>query len=317
MGASALSLVFSRSLCVCNGCVCSVTAGLLRTHSLGINNSPGVHDCGGALCFVLCQKAEIPEVLEFRFFLSYYPPTMIHCMVKRRMAPAAAGGHIKLSLESSSSSATGRTQEFATTTTHAAAAGTNHYSSTDRRRRNSYMVNSEPAPASSSSSRAAGGSGTSEQQGGNLHESPKRDGSRVAEEEEEVPSSIGPAQRLCVGGGKKRLSPYRRVSDVREARRASLDNNSSHKFAYVSSLEGRLMINSAQLATESGGGGLPPEKETQQAAASKTKEMDPLERVLIVAVSAAAAAAGKYQKMEEFSRLRNAVDARVSKIRFP
>lgn len=41
--------------------------------------------------------------------------------------------------------------------------------------------------------------------------------------------------------------------------------------------------------------------------------MDPLERVLIVAVSAAAAAAGKYQKTEEFCRLRNAVDARVSK----
>lgn len=262
---------------------------------------------------MLYQKAEIPEVLEFRFFLSYYPPTMIHCMVKRRMAPAAAGGHIKLSLESSSSSATGRTQEFATTTTQTAAAGTNHYSSTDRRRRNSYMVNSEAA-AASSSSRAGGGSGTSEQQGGNLHESPKRDGSRVAEEEEELPSSIGPAQRLCVGGGKKRLSPYRRVSDVREARRASLDN----KFAYVSSLEGRLLTNSAQLATESGGGGLPPERETQQAAAaSKTKEMDPLERVLIVAVSAAAAAAGKYQKMEEFCRLRNAVDARVSKSRFP
>jgi hypothetical protein len=78
------------------------------------------------------------------------------------------------------------------------------------------------------------------------------------------------------------------------------------------------LTNSAQLATESGGGGLPPERETQQAAAaSKTKEMDPLERVLIVAVSAAAAAAGKYQKMEEFCRLRNAVDARVSKSRFP
>lgn len=238
---------------------------------------------------------------------------MIHCMVKRRMAPPAAGGHINLSLESSSSSATGRTQEFATITTHAAAAGTNHYSSTDRRRRNSYMVNSEAA-AASSSSRAAGGSGTSEQQGGNLHESPKRAGSRVAEEEEETQSSIGPAQRLCIGGGKKRLSPYRRVSDVREARRASLDNNSSHKFAYVSSLEGRLFTNSAQMATESGVGGLPPEKETQQsAAASKKKEMDPLERVLIVAVSAAAAAAGKYQKTEEFCRLRNAVDARVSK----
>ncbi|CAM6041134.1 unnamed protein product [Sphagnum compactum] len=236
---------------------------------------------------------------------------MIHCMVKRRMAPPAAGGHIKLSLESSSSSATGRTQEFATTTTHAAAAGTNNYSSTDRRRRNSYMVNPEAA-AASSSSRAAGGSGTSEQQGGNLHESPKRDGCRVAEEEEEPPSSIGPAQRLCVGGGKKRLSPYRRVSDVREARRASLDNNSSHKFAYVSSLEGRLLMNSAQMASESGGGGLPPERETQQrAAASKKKEMDPLERVLIVAVSAAAAAAaGKYQKTEEFCRLRSAVDAR-------
>jgi len=230
------------------------------------------------------------------------------------MAPAAAGGHINLSLESSSSSATGRTQEFATTTTHAAAAGTNHYSSTDRRRRNSYMVNSEAA-AASSSSRAAGGSGTSEQQGGNLHESPKRDGSRVAEEEEETQSSIGPAQKLCIGGGKKRLSPYRRVSDVREARRASLDNNSSHKFAYVSSLEGRLFTNSVQMATESGGGGLPPEKETQQsAAASKKKEMDPLERVLIVAVSAAAAAAGKYQKTEEFCRLRNAVDAREKEL---
>jgi hypothetical protein len=142
---------------------------------------------------------------------------------------------------------------------------------------------------------------------------------------------IGPAaHKLCVEGRKRLSGPYPRVSDVREARRASeslrhhrspfevlLPRNSSkdrhraaseiEKFAYMS-LDGRLM--NADMATSSttiglGTGGLL-EKE-----ARAWDAFHPLHRVLIVAVSAAAAAAGKRQSVAEFCRLRNLVNARV------
>jgi hypothetical protein len=245
---------------------------------------------------------------------------MIHCLVKRRLAPPPGHTRHQLSNEAvvrcdlqSSSAATGILGGFAKVD-HGEEKNDCFFSEHTR----SSCIASSSAEAASS--RAEGAT----RQQLKLHESPSRD------EEEPLSSLIGPAaHKLCVEGRKRLSGPYPRVSDVREARRASeslhhhrspfeelLPRNSSkdrhraasetEKFAYMS-LDGRLM--NAEMATSSttiglGTGGLL-EKE-----ARAWDAFHPLHRVLIVAVSAAAAA-GKRQSVAEFCRLRNLVNARV------
>lgn len=155
------------------------------------------------------------------------------------------------------------------------------------------------------------------------------------DEDSSFGSLIGPLQRVCMGS-RKQYSPYPKVSDVREARRASLDRNdvkvlreislepasasslsfhckgqhkdfsdeTTEKFAYIS-LDGRLINSELATSATSIGGGLG-EKEAQA-----WEDFEPMHRVLIVAVSAAAAAAAKHKNSREINRLNKTVTDRV------
>lgn len=145
-------------------------------------------------------------------------------------------------------------------------------------------------------------------------------------------------------GNKKRHSPYRKVADVRVARRASLDRKSevknsermfrkpaicsstilsfrddrrvitvpeklmaddaTGKFAYIS-LDGRLINGELATSTKNIGGGL------GQQEAQVWEGFAPLQRVLVVAVAAAVAAAAKLKNSKEIDRLLKRVQEKV------